>query len=290
MNFEKVAIIGAGTMGNGIAHVFAQNSFKVFLVDREQHLIETGISKINFNIDRQIKKGTILQEDKQRILNNITTCVGLKFLPNDIDLLIEAIYEDISTKYSLFNQLNDILKLECIFATNTSSISITELAQSSRPEKFIGMHFMNPVPIMQLVEVIRGYSTSQETFDAIVKLTTKIGKIPVEVNDYPGFISNRILMPMINEAIYALYENVASANDIDTVMKLGMNHPMGPLTLADFIGLDVCLSIMEVLYNGFSDSKYRPCPLLKKMVAAGKLGRKSGEGFFIYSDKKDNHA
>lgn len=283
MDFEKIAVIGAGTMGNGIAHVFAQNNFKVFLVDREQSLIDLGLSTISSNLDRQIKKGLISTENKSNILSRITSCIDLQSLPTDLDLLIEAVFENKSVKTNIFNQLNNRLKQECIFATNTSSISITELAQSSRPEKFIGMHFMNPVPVMQLVEVIRGYSTSQETFDTIIKLAIKIGKTPVEVNDYPGFISNRILMPMINEAIYALYENVASAKDIDTVMKLGMNHPMGPLTLADFIGLDVCLSIMEVLYNGFNDSKYRPCPLLKKMVAANKLGRKNGEGFFLYT-------
>lgn len=282
MNFEKIAVIGAGTMGNGIAHVFAQNNYKVFLVDREQSLVDLGLSIISSNLDRQIKKGLISTENKSSILSRITSCIDLQSLPTDLDLLIEAVSENKSTKISIFNQLNNRLKQECVFATNTSSISITELAQSSRPEKFIGMHFMNPVPVMQLVEVIRGYSTSQETFDTIIKLAVNIGKTPVEVKDYPGFISNRILMPMINEAIYALYENVASAKDIDTVMKLGMNHPMGPLTLADFIGLDVCLSIMEVLYNGFNDSKYRPCPLLKKMVAANKLGRKNGEGFFIY--------
>ncbi|MCL6099805.1 MAG: 3-hydroxybutyryl-CoA dehydrogenase [Bacteroidetes bacterium] len=286
MNFKKIAVIGAGTMGNGIAHVFAQNNFKVTLVDKEQALVERGFSNISANLDRQIKKNIIGSEDKQRILDNIQVQTRLNLIPKDIDLLIEAIYENKDAKLSIFNELGKEIKSDCIFATNTSSISITELAAASRADRFIGMHFMNPVPIMQLVEVIRGYSTSQQTFDAIVQLSNAIGKTPVEVNDYPGFIANRILMPMINEAIYSLYENVASAKDIDTVMKLGMNHPMGPLTLADFIGLDVCLSIIEVLYNGFNDSKYRPCPLLKKMVAAGKLGRKSGEGFFNYTEKR----
>ncbi len=286
MNFKKIAVIGAGTMGNGIAHVFAQNNFKVTLVDKEQALVERGFSNISANLDRQIKKNIIGSEDKQRILDNIQVQTRLNLIPKDIDLLVEAIYENKDAKLSIFNELGKEIKSDCIFATNTSSISITELAAASRADRFIGMHFMNPVPIMQLVEVIRGYSTSQQTFDAIVQLSNAIGKTPVEVNDYPGFIANRILMPMINEAIYSLYENVASAKDIDIVMKLGMNHPMGPLTLADFIGLDVCLSIMEVLYNGFNDSKYRPCPLLKKMVAAGKLGRKSGEGFFNYTEKR----
>ncbi|MCL4546964.1 MAG: 3-hydroxybutyryl-CoA dehydrogenase [Bacteroidetes bacterium] len=286
MNFEKIAVVGAGTMGNGIAHVFAQNNFKVTLVDKEQAFVDRGLSIISANLDRQIKKNMIGLEDKQRILDNIQVQTQLSLIPKDVDLLIEAIYENKDAKLLIFNELEKTIEYECIFATNTSSISITELAATSRADRFIGMHFMNPVPVMQLVEVIRGYSTSQQTFDAIVQLSIAIGKTPVEVNDYPGFIANRILMPMINEAVYSLYENVASAKDIDTVMKLGMNHPMGPLTLADFIGLDVCLSIMEVLYNGFNDSKYRPCPLLKKMVSAGKLGRKSGEGFFIYTEKK----
>ena len=286
MNFEKIAVVGAGTMGNGIAHVFAQHNFKVTLVDKEQALVDRGLSNISANLDRQIKKNIIDSEDKQRILDNIQVQTRLSLIPKDVDLLVEAIYENKDAKLLIFNELEGIINYECIFATNTSSISITELAANSRADRFIGMHFMNPVPVMQLVEVIRGYSTSQHTFDAILQLCSAIGKTAVEVNDYPGFIANRIIMPMINEAIYSLYENVASAKDIDTVMKLGMNHPMGPLTLADFIGLDVCLSILEVLYNGFSDSKYRPCPLLKKMVAAGKLGRKSGEGFFNYTEKK----
>lgn len=283
MSFEKIVVIGAGTMGNGIAHVFAQNEFSVIMVDREQVIVEQGLAIISKNLDRQMKKNLLTPDQKSKIMKNITVETKLESISENVDLIIEAIYENKNAKLSIYNKLQSIVKPKCIFATNTSSISITELATNSRPDKFIGMHFMNPVPVMQLVEVIRGYSTSQETFDSIKELTIRIGKSPVEVNDYPGFISNRILMPMINEAIFCLYEGVASAADIDTVMKLGMNHPMGPLTLADFIGLDVCLNIMEVLYSGFNDSKYRPCPLLRKMVAAGMLGRKSGEGFFKYT-------
>ncbi|MDQ7816105.1 MAG: 3-hydroxybutyryl-CoA dehydrogenase [Melioribacteraceae bacterium] len=282
MEIKKIAVIGSGTMGNGIAHVFAMNDFKVYLVDTSEKLIDKAILLISNNLDRMLKKDLITIDIKQNTLENISPTIGISKLPDNIDLVIEAIYENKIAKLSLFNELLEIIKKDSIFASNTSSISITELALNSRPEQFIGMHFMNPVPMMKLVEIIRGFSTSQETFDIIFELSKKIGKVPVEVNDYPGFISNRILMPMINEAIFALYEGVAKAEDIDTVMKLGMNHPMGPLTLADFIGLDVCLNIMEVLFNGFNDSKYRPCPLLRKMVAAGKLGRKSGSGFFIY--------
>jgi 3-hydroxybutyryl-CoA dehydrogenase len=282
MEVQQIAVIGSGTMGNGIAHVFGMNDFKVYLVDTKLELIEKAISFISNNLDRMLKKDLITADIKERTLKNIIPTVGITNLNNEVDLVIEAIYENKEAKKELFNQLHSIIKNDSIFASNTSSISITELATGSRPEKFIGMHFMNPVPVMKLVEIIRGYSTSQETFNIIYDLSKSIGKIPVEVNDYPGFISNRILMPMINEAIFTLYEGVAKAEDIDTVMKLGMNHPMGPLTLADFIGLDVCLNIMEVLYLGFNDSKYRPCPLLRKMVAAGKLGRKSGSGFFTY--------
>lgn len=282
MEVKQIAVIGSGTMGNGIAHVFGMNDFKVYLVDTKLELIEKAISFISNNLDRMIKKNLITADIKERTLKNIIPTVGITNLNNEVDLVIEAIYENKEAKTELFNQLHSIIKNDSIFASNTSSISITELATGSRPEKFIGMHFMNPVPVMKLVEIIRGYSSSQETFNIIYDLSKSIGKIPVEVNDYPGFISNRILMPMINEAIFTLYEGVAKAEDIDTVMKLGMNHPMGPLTLADFIGLDVCLNIMEVLYLGFNDSKYRPCPLLRKMVAAGKLGRKSGSGFFTY--------
>ncbi len=282
MNIKKVAVIGAGTMGNGIAHVFAQNGYSVEFIDLKEEYLDKGLKSIKKNLDRQIKKEIITEEIKESTLNNISSIVGVENISNDNDLVVEAIIEDKDAKIKIFKKLNDIIKVNSILASNTSSISITELGSVSRPEKFIGMHFMNPVPVMKLVEIIRGYSTSDETFQVIRDLSLKLGKTPVEVQDYPGFISNRILMPMINEAIYALYENVASAEDIDTVMKLGMAHPMGPLTLADFIGLDVCLAIMNVLYDGFNDSKYRPCPLLKKMVAANKLGRKSGAGFFIY--------
>lgn len=282
MIINKVAVIGGGTMGNGIAHVFALHNFEVSLVEMNEELASRAIDTISKNLDRQVKKEIIKEDDKKKVLSKITKIVGLDNVDKEMDLIIEAVFEDKSAKLSIFNKLNNIVKSDCIFASNTSSISITELSTSNRPDKFIGMHFMNPVPMMKLVEIIRGYSTSDETFNSIKLLSEKLGKVPVEVFDYPGFVSNRILMPMINEAIFALMEGVASAEDIDTVMKLGMNHPMGPLTLADFIGLDVCLAIMEVLYNGYNDSKYRPCPLLKKMVAAKKLGRKTGEGFFKY--------
>ena len=282
MEIKSISVIGGGTMGNGIAHVFALKGFDVNLVEMNQELAEKAIKTISSNLERQVKKNVISDEDKSATLKNIKPVAGVGNTPKNSDLIIEAIYENKEAKFNIFNKLNSIVKQDSIFASNTSSISITELSITGRPDKFIGMHFMNPVPVMKLVEIIRGYSTSDETYKLIKDLTTKLGKVPVEVHDYPGFISNRILMPMINEAIFALMEGVASKEDIDTVMKLGMNHPMGPLTLADFIGLDVCLAIMEVLYNGFNDPKYRPCPLLKKMVAAGKLGRKSGEGFFIY--------
>lgn len=279
----KVAVIGAGTMGNGIAHVFAQNGFAVEFVDVKEEYISRGLGTIKKNLERQVKKEIIKEEDVKKTLNNIKSFVDIKNISNDVNLIIEAIIEDKDSKIRLFKELHKLVNADCIFASNTSSISITELASVSRPDKFIGMHFMNPVPVMKLVEIIKGYSTSDETFKFIKETALKLDKIPVEVNDYPGFISNRILMPMINEAIFALYENVASIEDIDNVMKLGMAHPMGPLTLADFIGLDVCLAIMNVLYEGFNDSKYRACPLLKKMVAANKLGRKSGEGFYKYN-------
>jgi len=282
MEIKNIAVVGGGTMGNGIAHVFAQNNFNVFLVEVNEELVNKSIATVSKNLDRQVKKEVITEDQKQQTLKHINKTIGLEKVPNNIDLVIEAIFEDKAAKLSIFNKLNSIVKSDSIFASNTSSISITELSASTRPDKFIGMHFMNPVPMMKLVEIIRGYSTSDETYQTIKSLAEKLGKVPVEVFDYPGFISNRVLLPMINEAIFALMEGVASAEDIDTVMKLGMNHPMGPLTLADFIGLDVCLAIMEVLYNGYNDSKYRPCPLLKKMVAAKKLGRKTGEGFFKY--------
>ncbi len=283
MEIKKVSVIGGGTMGNGITHVFALKGFQVNLVEMNNELAEKALSTITKNLERQVKKETISEQDKQSTLKNIHKIIGVENTPPDSDLIIEAIYENKEVKLNIFNILQSIIKPESIFASNTSSISITELSSATRPDKFIGMHFMNPVPVMKLVEIIRGYSTSDETYQTIKSLAQKLDKVPVEVFDYPGFISNRILMPMINEAIFSLMEGVASAEDIDTVMKLGMNHPMGPLTLADFIGLDVCLAIMDVLYTGFNDPKYRPCPLLKKMVAAKKFGRKSGEGFFKYN-------
>lgn len=282
MEIKNVSVIGGGTMGNGITHVFALKGFKVNLIEMSDELVEKAVATITKNMNRQLKKEIITEQDKNSALSNINHIVGVENTPSESDLVIEAIYENKEAKLNVFNKLETIVKEDSIFASNTSSISITELSAASRPDKFIGMHFMNPVPMMKLVEIIRGYSTSDETFQTIKALSEKLDKVPVEVFDYPGFISNRILMPMINEAVFALMEGVASAEDIDTVMKLGMNHPMGPLTLADFIGLDVCLAIMEVLYNGFNDPKYRPCPLLKKMVAAKKIGRKSGEGFFAY--------
>jgi 3-hydroxybutyryl-CoA dehydrogenase len=249
-------------------------------------LLERAVNTISKNLDRQVKKEIISENDKKEILDRINKVAGIENTPKNSDLVVEAIYENIDAKLSIFKTLEGMIKKEAIFASNTSSISITELSSVCRSDKFIGMHFMNPVPVMKLIEIIRGYSTSDETYNAIKELSVKLDKTPVEVFDYPGFVANRILMPMINEAVFAFFEGVASAEDIDTVMKLGMNHPMGPLTLADFIGLDVCLSIMEVLYSGFNDSKYRPCPLLKKMVAANKLGRKTGEGFFKYNQDK----
>lgn len=282
MEIRKVAVVGGGTMGNGIVTVFAINGFPVTLVETKQEYIDRAMSNISSSLDRMVKKETITEEVKNSALAKISSVTGVENIDPDTDIVIEAVFENKDVKLSIFNTLDGLLKPESILASNTSSISITELAPKNRADKFIGMHFMNPVPVMKLVEIIRGYSTSDATYEDIKELTLKLGKVPVEVQDYPGFISNRILMPMINEAIFALMEGVANKEDIDSVMKLGMAHPMGPLTLADFIGLDVCLAIMEVLYNGFNDPKYRPCPLLKKMVAAGKLGRKSGEGFYKY--------
>ncbi len=282
MDIKKVAVIGGGTMGNGIAHVFAMKGFDVFLTEMNEEFYSKAITTISGNLDRQVKKQIISDDEKNKILTKINKVIGIENIPADVQLVIEAIYENKEAKLNIFKHLEKHLNPECIFASNTSSISITELSAVCRSDRFIGMHFMNPVPVMKLVEIIRGYSTSDETYNEIKNLTLKLDKEPVEVFDYPGFISNRILMPMINEAIFALMEGVASKESIDSVMKLGMAHPMGPLTLADFIGLDVCLAIMNVLYDGFNDPKYRPCPLLKKMVAANKLGRKSGEGFYKY--------
>lgn len=284
---KNIVVIGAGTMGNGIAHTFAQTGFKVNLVDVSQEALDRGIKTITTNLDRIIAKGNLTEEEKANTLANISTFTALEDAVKDADLIVEAATENIDLKLKIFQQMDAAAPADCILATNTSSISITKIASvTSRPEKVIGMHFMNPVPIMKLVEIIKGYSTSKETFSAIYEMSKTLGKVPVEVNDYPGFVANRILMPMINEAIYSLYEGVAGVEEIDTVMKLGMAHPMGPLQLADFIGLDVCFSIMNVLYDGFKNPKYAPCPLLVNMVTAKKLGVKSGEGFYDYSESK----
>jgi 3-hydroxybutyryl-CoA dehydrogenase len=277
-------VVGGGTMGNGIAHVFAYKGYSVTLVDVSQEVLKRAVDTISLNLDRQVKKGTITEAQKTETLQNIQTSTNLADSVKNADLVVEAVNENLEIKKQVFEIIDSIAPKECILATNTSSISITKLASfTQRSDKVIGMHFMNPVPIMKLVEVIRGYNTSDEVTHAIIELSKDLEKEPVEVNDYPGFVANRILMPMINEAIYALYEGVATKEAIDTVMKLGMNHPMGPLTLADFIGLDVCLSILKVLYEGFGNPKYAPCPLLVNMVAAGHLGRKSGKGFYDYS-------
>lgn len=271
-------------MGNGIAHVFAQTGYKVSLCDISQTALEKALATVGKNLDRIIKKEKISEADKSETLANISTFTDLKEAVSNADLVVEAATENVDLKLKIFKQLDEVSPSEAILATNTSSISITKIAAvTGRPEKVIGMHFMNPVPIMKLVEVIRGYATSDSVTETIMTLSRNLGKVPVEVNDYPGFVANRILMPMINEAIYTLYESVAGVLEIDTVMKLGMAHPMGPLQLADFIGLDVCLSIMNVLFEGFGNPKYAPCPLLVNMVTAGKLGRKSGEGFYDYS-------
>jgi 3-hydroxybutyryl-CoA dehydrogenase len=284
---KQIVIIGAGTMGNGIAHTFAQTGFKVSLVDVSQEALERGLKTITANLDRIIAKGNLTEEQKAATLNNITTYTQLEAAAKDAGLIVEAATENIDLKLKIFKQMDELAPKDCILATNTSSISITKIASvTKRPEKVIGMHFMNPVPIMKLVEIIKGYSTSKETFDEIFELSRNLGKVPVEVNDYPGFVANRILMPMINEAIETLYNGVAGVEEIDTVMKLGMAHPMGPLQLADFIGLDVCLAILNVMYDGFKNPKYAPCPLLVNMVTAGKMGVKSGEGFYDYSASK----
>ncbi len=279
---QKVAVIGAGTMGNGIAHVFAMNGHDVKLVDISEDALQRALSTIEKNLDRMVAKERITQKVKKSTLKNISTTSEIKSI-KDRDLVVEAATENVDLKLRIFKEMDAHAKKSCILATNTSSISITKIAAvTSRPDKVIGMHFMNPVPVMKLVEVIIGYSTSASVTKKIMTLSKNLGKIPVEVNDYPGFVANRILMPMINEAIYTLFEGVAGVNEIDTVMKLGMAHPMGPLQLADFIGLDVCLAILEVLHEGMGNPKYAPCPLLVNMVTAGKMGRKSGEGFYTY--------
>lgn len=284
---KNIAVIGAGTMGNGIAHTFAQFNYNVQLIDVSQKALDKSIAVISKNLDRMVIKEKITTADKNRTLTNITTYTSIKEGTQYASLVIEAATENLDLKLKIFKELDEVCPDDTILATNTSSISITQIAGiTSRPDKVIGMHFMNPVPLMKLVEIIRGYNTSDEVSKFIVDLSKKVNKIPVEVNDYPGFVANRILLPMINESIETLYNGVAGVSAIDTVMKLGMAHPMGPLQLADFIGLDVCLSILEVMYNGFKNPKYAPCPLLVNMVSAGKLGVKSGEGFYDYSESK----
>lgn len=281
---QKIAVIGSGTMGNGIAHVFAQNGYQVNLIDISEKSLDKAIATITKNLDRMVVKEKITAETKEAALSNITTYTNTVDGVCDRDLVIEAATENVDIKLDIFKTIDANAPDNCILATNTSSISITKIAAvTNRPDKVIGMHFMNPVPVMKLVEIINGYSTSIETTDLIVELSKAINKVPVPANDYPGFVANRILMPMINEAIYSLFEGVAGVSEIDTVMKLGMAHPMGPLQLADFIGLDVCLAILNVLHDGFGDPKYRPCPLLVNMVMAGKLGAKSSEGFYSYT-------
>jgi 3-hydroxybutyryl-CoA dehydrogenase len=284
---KNIAVIGAGTMGNGIAHTFAQFGYKVSLIDISQDSLDKGIATISKNLDRMVTKEKISEEDKNNTLENITTFTELEKGAEYAGLVVEAATENENIKLELFRQLDKVCPDDTILATNTSSIPITKIAAvTNRPGQVIGMHFMNPVPIMKLVEVIRGYNTSDETTNTVLELSKNLNKVPTEVNDYPGFVANRILMPMINEAIETLYHNVAGVQEIDTVMKLGMAHPMGPLQLADFIGLDVCHSIMEVMYDGFKNPKYAPCPLLVNMVRAGKLGVKSGEGFYDYSESR----
>ncbi|MGM0589252.1 MAG: 3-hydroxybutyryl-CoA dehydrogenase [Bacteroidota bacterium] len=280
---KNVAVIGGGTMGNGIAHVFAMNDFNVHLVETSDELAEKALGKISKNLDRMVKKEKISADDKEAALNNITTFTDVADAVQDIDLVVEAVPEIFELKKSIFETLDANAPEDAILASNTSSISITKLAATTdRAERVIGMHFFNPVPVMKLVEIVRGYETADEVYDVVESTSKELGKSPVPVEDYPGFVSNRVLMPMINEAIYAVYEGVATPENVDEVMKLGMAHPMGPLRLADFIGLDVCLDILNVLHEGFKDPKYRPCPLLVKMVDAGKLGDKSGEGFYTY--------
>ena len=284
---KNIAVIGAGTMGNGIAHTFAQCDYNVQLIDLSEASLQRGLNTIDSNLNRMVAKGNITPAEKEKTLANITTFTSIKEGVKYASLVVEAATENVDLKTQIFKELDEVCADDTILATNTSSISITQIgAATKRADKVIGMHFMNPVPIMQLVEIIRGYNTSDEVTNFIVDLSKKIGKIPVEVNDYPGFVANRILMPMINESIETLYTRVAGVDEIDTVMKLGMAHPMGPLQLADFIGLDVCLSILNVMYEGFKNPKYAPCPLLVNMVRAGKLGVKSGEGFYDYSISK----
>jgi 3-hydroxybutyryl-CoA dehydrogenase len=283
MIMKNIAVIGAGTMGNGITHVFAQSGFQVALIDISQNALDKGLATITKNLDRMVAKETIDEAKKNATLANITTFTDMKTGLANAELVVEAATENVDLKLKIFRDMDSFTNENTILATNTSSISITQIAAvTSRPDKVIGMHFMNPVPIMKLVEIIRGYSTSDEVTKTIMGMSRTLGKIPVEVNDYPGFVANRILMPMINEAIYSLYEGVAGVEEIDTVMKLGMAHPMGPLQLADFIGLDVCLAILRVLHEGFGNPKYAPCPLLVNMVTAGKMGVKSGEGFYSW--------
>lgn len=282
MSIQKVMVIGAGQMGSGIAQVCAQAGYEVKLNDREETFFERGFQTISKNLSRNVEKGRMTEDEKQSVLNKISKSLSIEDA-SDVDLVIEAAVENMEIKQSIFKQLDAIAPAHAILATNTSSLPITEIAAATnRPEQVIGMHFMNPVPVMKLVEIIRGLATNDEVYTAIEEMTKKLSKVPVEVNDFPGFVANRVLMPMINEAIYTLYEGVATKEAIDDVMKMGMNHPMGPLQLADFIGLDTCLYIMEVLHEGFGDSKYRPCPLLRKYVKAGWLGKKTGRGFYIY--------
>ncbi|MEN9943811.1 MAG: hypothetical protein RLZZ91_1812 [Bacteroidota bacterium] len=279
---KNIAVIGAGTMGNGIAHVFAQNGFNVQLIDLNEAQLQKALATIAKNLDRQVAKGSLTEEQKAQTLANLSTSSSIETGVANAELVVEAATENVDLKLKIFQTLDANAPANCILASNTSSISITKIASvTNRPSQVIGMHFMNPVPVMKLVEVIRGYSTSNEVNEKVFEISKQLGKVPVEVNDYPGFVANRILMPMINEAIYTLYEGVAGVEEIDTVMKLGMGHPMGPLRLADFIGLDVCLAILRVMHEGFGNPKYAPCPLLVNMVTAKKLGDKSGEGFYI---------
>jgi 3-hydroxybutyryl-CoA dehydrogenase len=284
MSLQQVTVIGAGTMGNGIAHVFAQTGFKVTLVDVQQSQLDKALQTIGKNLDRQVSKGSLTEADKAATLANLTTATSIASGVSAADIVVEAATENVDLKLKIFGEIDASAPAGAILATNTSSISITKIAAATkRPEKVIGMHFMNPVPVMKLVEIINGYATDAAVTNTIVELSKQLGKVPCVVNDYPGFIANKVLMPMINEAIYSLYEGIADVESIDTIMKLGMAHPMGPLQLADFIGLDVCLSIMNVLYHGYGNPKYAPCPLLVNMVTAGKLGVKSGEGFYVHT-------